>query len=240
MTRKLKMLAPVLVAILAMNALVASTAPAADVFTVSQENAWLTGGPVNGTFKHIFVPNGPVVECTTEEETAKFDKKTGTVTVVTKYTGKINATPHGTACTVKAGGEATVSMNDCEYTLTGNTTGSDNGTDAIVWIQCPVGKEIEVALSFGCTIKIPSQTPTSGGVTYTNLPNHTGGSAISINTTMTGITYSAPGFACSLGGLSSHGDDATLTGASTLTAYEYKGGTMTAPTEGARIPISVS
>lgn len=239
MIRKLKILAPVLVAVLAMNALVASTAPAADVFTTSQENAWLTGN-VNGTFKHIFLPNGPTVECTTAQTVGKFDKATGTVTVTTKYTGKIGVTPHGTSCTVKGGTEATISTNDCEYVLTGSTTGSDNGTDAIVWIQCPAGKEIELALTGGCTIKIPSQTSTSGGVTYTNLSSHSGGSAISITTTMTGITYSAPGFACSLGGLPSHGNGASLTGASTLTGYEYKGGTLTAPTEGAQIPISVS
>lgn len=237
MTSKLKMLAPVLVAIFAMNALMASSAPAADVFTTSKEKAWATGA-VNGTFKFIF-PN-VTISCTTARTIGFWIDGAGSITWLTLYTGKIGATPHGLGCSVFESSEATVTMNDCEYTMTGSTTGSDNGTDAIVWIQCPAGKEIEFAIGAGCTIKVPSQTPTSGGVTYTNLTNHSGGSAVSTNTTLTGVTFTAPGFACSLAGLPSHGNNGSFTGTSTLTGYEHKGGTMTAPTEGAQVPISVS
>jgi hypothetical protein len=150
MTSKLKRLAPALVAILAMNALIAAAAPAADVFTTSKEKAWVTG-VTNGTYKFDFT--NFILTCTTAHNIGQFNNGSQTMAVLGHYTGKIGATPHGFGCTVEAGGEATISMNDCEYTLTGSTTGSDNGTDATAWIQCPAGKEIEIALATGCTIK---------------------------------------------------------------------------------------
>ena len=157
------------------------------------------------------------------------------------YTGKVNETPHGTKCSATLG-SITFDVNDCHFKLTGSTTGSDSGTDATVWIECPTGQSIQTTGPLGCTISIPSQTPTSGGVTYTNLPNHPGGAAIEVKETITGITYTATE-ACSLAGIPTHGNDATTTGTVTLTGYVDNNANttdLTTVNEGAQTPVSVS
>ncbi len=135
-------------------------------------------------------------------------------------------------------------MNGCHYRLTGSTTGEDPpvvGKDATVWIECPVGQVIKITSNVGPVISIGSQTPTKGGVTYTNLPNHPGGASVTVKTTVTGITYScAPAFACGLGGIPTHGNDADYNGHVIVTGYEDTEGLPTPVTEGPRVPVSVT
>jgi len=125
-------------------------------------------------------------------------------------------------------------MNHCHYMLTGDTWMVDNGIDARLWIECTKEKEIEISSSF-CAIKVPSQTPTVGGITYTNESGK-----VKVTMTATGITYSAPGFGCALGGLPSHGNDMDYNGTITLAGFAYNSGLMTAPIEGSAVSISTS
>lgn len=114
------------------------------------------------------------------------------------------------------------------------------GKDASVWIFCEEGKSIEIVTTLGATIKVPAQTPTTGGLIYKNLTNHGGGPAIEAQATVTGITWSCtPTFTCTLGGVTHEGQEATYTGTIIATGYEDKCGTMTLPTEGLRLPIRV-
>jgi hypothetical protein len=135
-------------------------------------------------------------------------------------------------------------MNGCDYDLTGNTEATSDGTRAKVWITCPAGKEIEVKSdNTGVTMSFPEQTPTvgKGGVTYTNLPNHSGGESIEVNARVTGLTWTcAPAFTCGLGGLASEGNDGTYTGTIQVTCWADNEGLPTPVTEGVRTGCKVS
>jgi hypothetical protein len=83
-------------------------------------------------------------------------------------------------------------MNECGYELTGETTGSDGGTDATIWVKCEHAGEHIVITNSLCTIKVPAQTPTSGGVVYDN--EGTGNTRdVKVTATVTGITYTSEG-----------------------------------------------
>jgi hypothetical protein len=235
MTRHLKAALLVLITGFVIGATTASTASAADLFTASKEKAWVTGIASNVV---IGLTNSIQFKCTTSVLTGTFVNGTSEITASTSLSGEPNATPHGEDCT-STFNKAKFDMNDCHFKLTGSTTGSDGGADAIVWLECPVGTTLQITDTTGCTISIPSQTPTSGGVTYTNLPNHMGGSAIKILTTLTGITYSTNP-TCQFLGLPAEGNNIDFIATTILTGYEDLGGTMTAPSEGAQIPIQWS
>lgn len=240
MIRNLKALGLSLIAVLAMGALSASSASAVDHFTNSLpgvQPALMTGIG----HEDVFTAGGTKFECTTARFAATAVMGTTEATVDAEYTGKPKDTPHGVPCTA-TGGDITVDMNGCHYVLTGNTTGSDNGTDATVWITCPTGKVIQITQpGTGATITVPPQTPTIGGVAYTNIksPDHAGGSAVTIKSTVTGITYECHGFACHFGPQTS-GQNATYTGHVIVTGYEDKDGLPTPVMEGARVGIEVS
>jgi hypothetical protein len=236
MVRSLKIFGFALFAIFAMSALTTLSASAADLFTVGgAEKAWVTG---TGETQQFNFTQSFLIECTTTKVTGTVVNGTSEMTVLTSHTGKLNTTPHNTQCDSKLGGfGVTFDMNGCHDLLTGSTTAKDGSqTDATVSIQCPTGKEIVITTDFLCTIKIQAQTPTEGGVSYQNLPEHAGGSAIRITTTMTGLTYHSEGAFCGTG----EADNLDSTSTITVTGYEDKGGTLTEPIEGAQVPIQVS
>jgi hypothetical protein len=234
MILKLKTLSLTLIVVFAFGAVTASTASATDKFTAEQSPAIVTGhGESNVGFK-ITASSEVAFVCTTAISTGTVTNGATEVTVHEEQFGKTNITPHspGEACE-SAFGNVIVDMNGCGYTLTGNTDGSDGGTDATVWIECPTGKEIVLTNSL-CNIKIPVQTPTSGGVTYTNEGS---GSTrdVKVSETITGITYTSEGSFCALGGVPSEGNNADYNGTATVKGYQDNSGT-----EGAQTGISVS
>ena len=237
MIRNLKAVGLVLAAVLATSAVTAAAASATDVITTTRETVWLTGTSHN----KVLQVGSTKFECTTSRYTATARNGSSEITVLLSATGEINATPHGTSCNSSIG-TATWDVNHCHFVLTGNTTGKDVvETDATVWIQCPVGKTIQITSNAGLTISVPTQTPTEGGVTYVNLGNHAGNSAIRVTTTMTGITSTcAPAFLCGLASIPTHGNNTKFTGTVDLTGYEDLGGNLTSPIEGNRIPIEWS
>ena len=106
--------------------------------------------------------------------------------------------------------------------------------------------KIQITSSLGVTLSIPAQTPTTGGVSYTNVANHDGNSAVAVKATVTGITTTCAGtFLCTLGGIAHHSNQYQYTGDVTMTAYEDdKGpevtGCSTPVTEGPRISLQSS
>src|SRR6185437_582298 len=147
--------------VFAMSAMAASSASATDVFT--SVNSHETSSGVGHGVYTLRINPGLAFECTT----MKFHTtKTGNGPLRSKLTpeGTINVTPHTKHCSTGLG-TADINMNGCEPVFTGTTVSGH----AKVWIECEASKEIELkATEAGITLKIPSQTSTSGGVTYTN------------------------------------------------------------------------
>jgi hypothetical protein len=242
MIRNFKTLGLSLVAVLALGALTASAASAVDVVTVGKSPALLTGVSHNNVFKQD--PGNSKFECTTSKFAATVKNGDSLIHADVLYEGTLNQTPHEIHCNSNIG-TVTIDMNGCEYTLSGETTGVDpkgsGNKDATIWITCPAGKTIQITSSVGATLSIPAQTPTKGGVTYTNVANHAGNSAVTVNATVTGITTTcAPAFACAIGGIPAHGNGFEYNGSVTMTAFEDKEGLPTPVTEGVRTSLSSS
>jgi hypothetical protein len=127
-------------------------------------------------------------------------------TSTTTFTS-LTVTPEVTGCTA-GGGEAIVHTNGCHYEFTAKNSAA---THATVHLRCPTGKKIDVTTSGG-TMRIGAQTPTKGGVTYTNILMDAK-NAITINKTIEGIHVECHG-ACQIFGTTSA--TGTMKGAMTL------------------------
>jgi hypothetical protein len=219
MAVSLKVLGLALVVACALTSLTTSAASATDKFTATESTGIATGTSENIVFK-ITSPEVKV-ECTTSIFRGTFESGSSSLTLTPQFLGTINVNPHTTDCGSSIG-QVTFDMNGCDYELTGNTTGSDSGTDATIWITCPTSKKIELTNSL-CKIKVPAQTPTSGGVTYTNQTEN-GYSVTKVTVTSTGVTYSTEGAFCALGGLPSHGNNTDITGTVILGGYKDESG----------------
>jgi hypothetical protein len=217
MTRNLKVLGLALGAMLALGATAASSASAVDTFTSTKNPETITAvnpAPHAGSINRFLVTNASggellSVECTTSKFHGTVANGALEGTFTAEYTGTINVTPHTTDCTTSFGA-MTVTMNGCAYILTGKTTGSDNGNDAIMSIECtPSTNEITIHIpSVGVTFEIPAQTPTSGGLKYTNEAGK-----VRVKATVTGTTFTCtPAFVCGLGGVPGEGNNADYVG----------------------------
>jgi len=121
--------------------------------------------------------------------------------------------------------EVKVDTKGCDYTLTAETNATGHG---IVHLICEEGKDIQITIpSANCTVTIHPQTPTSGGVVYTN----TEGTPDDIHATATveGITYEVknpgPTTLCTAaaGANGTEANNAKLITKITLRAYEDNG-----------------
>lgn len=233
MIRNLKALGCALVAVFAISALSASSATAADVFTTANgQPALLTGVTHNSQF--TMTASGFKVECTTAKFAVTMKNGSTEAEINPEYTGKINETPHGVGCS-SALGSVTLDTTGCQTQSTGQTVGGH----AIAWMTCEAGKTVKITAPIGVTLSFPAQTPTSGGATFVNLPNHPGGAAIQATGTFSGVTYTCtPTFACTLSGIPHHGDDVDINGTVTVTGYADNEGLPTPVTEGARVGVS--
>ena len=218
MTRNLKALGVALAAVFAMSAVAASSAMAVDHFTTPGGIATiLTGISEDNVFK-ITSPNAEF-QCKTSRYKATVVSQPTVATVEPVYEGTVGKTDTG-HCTASIGEKLTIDMNGCDYDFTGETTGKDKEkTDATASVTCPVGKEIETTNPL-CNIFIHEQTPTEGGVTYTNEAESNNKKDIKVTMTLTGLTWKAEdSFACTLGGFK-EGSNFDLTGSITFTAYK--------------------
>jgi hypothetical protein len=147
------------------------------------------------------------------------------VTVNATYTGKLNATPHGVPCQTNLGTDSTINMNGCAYLLTGLTDAKHNGvnnTHAQVHIVCPAGAHIKVTTGGVCDLLIPTQTPTEGGIKFTNQAGPP--KDVLLDITVTGITYTSTGGFCGFFGVSAEGNNATYTGTVTVKGFKDTNG----------------
>lgn len=219
MIRNLKALGLALVAMFAMSAMASSTASAqtTDLLTSGINKTFLTGTSHDNAFKIT----SPATEfkCTTAKFSGEIDKATvSEATVKASYNGTTNIVPHTTHCSSSVG-QVTVDMNSCDYLLTGKTDGKHNNvsnTHAQVHIVCGTAGDHIVITSGLCTVRVPAHTPTEGGVTFTTEGTP---STVKMNITVTGVTYTAHGGFCGLGGISTHGNNADYSGTVVVKGY---------------------
>lgn len=115
-------------------------------------------------------------------------------------------------------------LNGCGFVLTGDTSQETEGkVDAVAQITCPGSAQIVTTSSLGCTIKVPPQAPTHGGVTYTNQAE----GKVRVDETLIGLKYTTNAM-CALLGFPSQADTLDMLGAFLLEGYEYVSG----PTNG--------
>jgi hypothetical protein len=216
MARNLKALGLTLIAVFAFSAMAASSASAIDTITGPAGTFPVTATNLDSGVHTIgsLKITGPEtsVECTIThfQSTANISSGAGAIAVTPTYKGTKGVTPHTTHCASSVG-TMDVDTNGCTYVLEGNTTNTDGTTQGKMWLNCPAGQEITVTLTeIGVTLHIHAQTPTEGGVTYTNLA----GGKVTVKAQVTGTTYSCtPAFICGLGGIASEGNNADYTGA---------------------------
>jgi outer membrane lipoprotein SlyB len=218
-----------LLMVLALSAL-ASPATSSDSFTSAASSTVLTG---TGEPLFQFTPAKLQLTCKTSKYNGTFTGgAVGEITVTATYTG--NATEEdGPNCSGAVVGNVSVNMNGCDYKFTGATTGVDHeyvtkfGT---LTVTCPAGKEVEISWS-GCTVKIPGQTPTEGGLTYTN-ETENGLGILKAPVVLTGLTYTSTGPICALDGVSSEANTLDLLDIFKATGYEDKCAAKECPING--------
>jgi hypothetical protein len=133
-----------------------------------------------------------------------------TNTTATKFT-TITVTPTEEPTWNCTSGEhkATVNFNGCHYQFTAKAS---TATHATVHFLCPTGKKAEVVAENTCTEKFGAQTPTTNGVTYTNINKH-----ITVNVTVEGIHAEGHGV-CQIFGTNTL--TAKMNGATTVEGFD--------------------
>ena len=194
MIRNLKVLALAVGAVLALTAMMASAASAAE-YTASAYPATATGANTKGS--EVFTTEGGKVECNSHFVTGSITEPTSTITV----------TPTYTSCEAFGFLEATVNMEGCDYVFHVSGTGPFTNTVDVV---CPTGKSIKIVAS-SCRVEIKGQEKL-GSVAVSNV-----GSGILAKPNVTGIAYTVTqdGFLCPFGGTGNK-TGATYTGEVTL------------------------
>jgi hypothetical protein len=235
MKRNLKALGLVLAATFAFSAMAASAAQANWVFTPEVKPAVIEGEQImhkqtNGEEGNYFEITGKKskVRCTGAKYLGTTEAlETEDVTVHPTYTG----------CSTATGGfPVTVDTKGCDFTLTGETDASKRGK---VHLICETGSDISITIpSINCTITIHEQTPTAGGVTYTQNGTHVDATA-----EVTGITYEVLNpeervlCTAAAGKNKAEANDSDLLTKITVVAFEDKGteGTGTLTNEGLKL-----
>jgi hypothetical protein len=194
MSHKIKALGLALAAVFAMSAVAAQAASATPhtFVTDSGNPAYLTGTqePAPAVNRLFFTGSGEEVEC----EAAHYES-TGTVA---NEAEEVTVHPVYEECSSLLApnpGEVKVRTHSCHFTLTGTTDGNGHAEAHVA--NCPEGEEIEIEIEGACTIYVGNQTPTEGGVHYTN---HTTATPMdfTVQATATGIHYTYEGPLCFL------------------------------------------
>lgn len=206
MIRNLKALGLAFAAVAAISAFAASAAQAApgelhSEVAAGKTSAVLTGENLAGGVHQFTVKGGLALKCTSAKLEGTVAKTTTDVKVTAQYTG----------C-VLGGLNAQVKMNGCKFTFTGVA----NFTANVDITECTRGKAIEIVDAI-CTITVPEQHGLPH-VVYTDTPGPP--KDIHASVTLTGVTYIGHG-ACGEG--TGHHADGTLTGTTTIRAFEDGG-----------------
>ncbi len=188
MIRNLKILGLALAAVCAIGA-VASSAALANVnyWFVAPGSAWtLLSGSQSGSFNDRFKVDGVVggVEGITKCETSSYAGATSATTTTT-----MTLAPEYKNCELEPFGQATVTMNGCEYVIhTDPLGGKTSSYDTVTTIECPTGKEITIEAKIGgilkCTVHIEPQNLGTGIVL-----SNTSGSGFSATINFSNVKY---------------------------------------------------
>jgi hypothetical protein len=227
MSLKLKALGLALIAALAVGAVSVMSATAnpgekQGHFTSDAAGAWthVTGSREGTLHENVFIDHalGDALTCTTVNATASVGVATAT---------ELTATPTFAGCkTTNEGREFHVDMNACAFVLT--IFEKPETKDQTTHLECPAGKEVTLTVTgpFGvkCTIHIPPQTPTTGGVVYTTTTDANKKHTLTGEITAFGITNNRTeeGFGGCLFN-AGHGNNATLLGKATAQGKDTNG-----------------
>jgi hypothetical protein len=219
MTRNLKVLGPVLFAILVLNAMVASVASGTDLFTSETKTTVVTGSSTTPIEFSIPKTNTKIKCWTTTLSGTLSESAASELTLHPTHSGT-EKEPTSKSCELAPGIPIEFKMHGCDYKFPGATLAEEEEKHAaMLHIECPVGEEIEVLLPLGCTLRIPAQTPTAGGMTYKNKTSSEKG-VVFVELKATGVTYTSTGTACLGLGMTSEGDSLMISGSWTLSGYK--------------------
>jgi hypothetical protein len=189
MSIKLKALGLALFAVLAVGAVSVMSATAnpgekLGHFTSDVNWTHVTGSQEGTLHENVFLNHalGDGVTCSTAAFTGNVSGFTATeITVTADYKG---------CKTTEEKRDVHVEMNGCAYTLT--IFEKPEVKDQTTHLECPAGKEVTLRVTgpFGvkCTIHIPPQTPTSGGVVYTTTTDANKKHTLTLDITAFGVT----------------------------------------------------
>ncbi len=224
--RNLKALGLALVAVFALSAIAASAAQAEYNLTPGVTPSFITAEQIaHANGNKLEIPaRGTKVEC------KEVLYKSGTLTGLNLT--DVNVTPEYKNCTANGELAATVDVNGCSITLTGETSGEQG----VVHLLCSAGKTIEITIpAISCTLKIHEQTPTAGGVKYTNT-EASKPDDVDATAEVSGVTYERVGTSTGcVAAAQKEGNDATLLTNITVKAFEDTGGA-----EGKQVNLTVT
>jgi hypothetical protein len=173
MSRNLKTLGLAVVAVLAMNVMVASVASAANEFHSAGAPATITGSQKSTNAFHV--PGAGTVHCTSATFHSTMSNTTATeLTVHPTYSG----------CTAFGFANAHVSTTGCDYTIT-----QPSSLKSAMHVVCSGANLIRITPTFltsVCTVTVGSQSP-AGNVSF---KNEAGGKVL-VTSNVTGISHSA-------------------------------------------------
>jgi hypothetical protein len=194
MAHRLKTLFVAMAALAAVSAFAASAAYAVPLFHSHQTLTTITAEE-DGTGKtaHQVFDAGANEGITCKKISANATTSEETVTEITvKNIAYSECTFLGLA--------ATVSMNGCHYLFTSH---------GIVHVECPANQKIEFSVP-GCTVQVPPQTPTGGGVTFHNIGSTDANTTeVTVEANVTGIHFSSTGPICIFVGSGTNGEYTT-------------------------------
>jgi hypothetical protein len=221
----------VLMAALGLGAVGASGASANWVLTPEVKPAVITGERIE--HKLANGEEGNYFEITGKKSKVRCKRVSLEGTTEALETEDVTVHPKYSECSATGGFALTVDTKGCDLTLTGETDSEKHGKTHLI---CETGSDISVTIpSINCTITFHEQTPTAGGVTYTNNGKHVDATA-----TITGITYEVLNpeervlCTAAAGKNKAEGNDADLLAKFTLKAFKDNGnsGTGTLTNEG--------
>jgi hypothetical protein len=197
MIRNLKVLGLAITAVLAIGAMMASAATAAE-FTASEYPAQITGSNTKGS--EVFSTEGGDVECNSHFISASQNAASSTLTV----------TPAYTSCEAFGFLSATVNTEGCTYVFHA-TEGSAGVYKSHVDVNCPAGQSIKVTAST-CKAEIKAQTGLTT-VKTTNITEGADAGKVTVQPEVSSIAYTVTqdGFLCPFGGTGNK-NDGTYTG----------------------------
>lgn len=176
MIRNFKSLGLALVAVLALSAVVASSASAVGKFTSAAGYPQTLVTEDTGE-EDVFIVSGNTLTCANEQFTGE----------LTGASSELKVTPDYVNCKTKgaAFNNVTVTDNGCYFVFTVTTTVATDHDSGNVHIKCPIGQKIEihhyssehnhkVTGASSCTVTVAEQTPTEHEgtvdyITYTSL-----------------------------------------------------------------------